>query len=120
MASDLPLFLLWEKLTLDLLDRTALMPKAMRFTFAQRIDNLAIDVLERIAAARFARGPRKSILLAEIDETIARLRIVVRLCHTRRLLSGGAYELIMAQLEEAGKMIGGWRKGADRGETSTD
>ncbi|MSP55963.1 MAG: group II intron reverse transcriptase/maturase, partial [Myxococcales bacterium] len=46
------LLVLWERLVGDLLDRTAKFPKAVRFTFAARIDGIALDFLERIAEAR--------------------------------------------------------------------
>ena len=36
----------WEKTLGDLLDRTAGFPKSVRFTFAARVDGLALDVME--------------------------------------------------------------------------
>ncbi len=109
-TDELPLLLYWERVAQDLLDRTSKMPKAMRFTFAQRIDNHVLDVLEQLAAARYAEPARKRLLLASIDEALARLRILVRLCHGRRLLDGGGYEHVARGLDEAGRMVGGWRQ----------
>jgi len=111
MIADLaPIFILWERTVADLLERTARFPKSLRFTFAQRVDNLAIDVLETLAEAQFARGGRKRELLAQADRLLLRLRVILRLCHTRRLLDGGGYEHLARGLDEVGRMLGGWRR----------
>lgn len=110
---ELPLILHWERSTQDLLDRTGRMPKAVRFTFATRIDNLALDVLEKLTLARFSTGACKALALAEVDSHLARLRILVRLCHARHLIDGGGYELVSRNIDEAGKMVGGWRRSLD-------
>jgi len=104
------IFILWERTVADLLERTARFPKSLRFTFAQRVDNLAIDVLETLAEAQFARGGRKRELLAQADRLLLRLRVILRLCHTRRLLDGGGYEHLARGLDEVGRMLGGWRR----------
>ena len=51
---DLPLFVHWQQVIGDLLDRTQQFPKSVRFTFSTRIDNLALDILERIIEACYA------------------------------------------------------------------
>ena len=45
----------WERSLGDLLDRTASFPKSVRFTFASRIDGLALDILEALVRARWVR-----------------------------------------------------------------
>ncbi|MBM4346386.1 MAG: four helix bundle protein [Deltaproteobacteria bacterium] len=106
----MPLLLQWERTTQDILDRTARLPKAARFTFATRIDNIALDVMEKLTLARFAAKPTRAALLAEVDTALARLRVLFRLCHGRRLVDGGAYEVVARNLDEAGRMVGGWRQ----------
>jgi hypothetical protein len=101
--------LLWEDITGYILDRTAQFPKAVRFTFAARIDGIALDVLERLVEARFASGARKQQALEAADLLLARLRVLVRLSHARKYLSSGAYEHVSVQLDEVGRMVGGWR-----------
>jgi hypothetical protein len=45
VTEEVPILLVhWEALVKDLLARTARFPKVVRFTFATRIDNLALDV----------------------------------------------------------------------------
>ncbi len=110
MADELPLFEHWYKALGDLLDRTAKLPRSVRFTFASRVDNLALDVLEAIVEARFAAAGRKRALLRDADVKLAKLRVLLRLCHDRRLLSHRGYEHVMRNIDEAGRMVGGWRR----------
>lgn len=104
------LLVLWERVVGDLLDRTAKFPKVVRFTFAGRIDGIVLDFLERIAEARWAPAPRKRVLLAEADLLLVRLHVLLRLAHDRRYLDTGGFEHVVRGVDEAGRMLGGWRK----------
>lgn len=108
MLDPAPLFVRWERTTAEVLARTAKFPKATRFTLAQRVDNLAIDVLEALARAQYARGQAKRELLETADDRLLRLRVIVRLCHAHRVLDHGGYEHLARELDEAGRMLGGW------------
>lgn len=111
MPSDaVPLFVQWEQTVGEVLDRTAKFPKSVRFTFTGRIDNLALDVLERIVEAQYTSGQAKRRALEAIDLSLTRLRVLLRLSHERRFLSHRAYEHLMRRVDDAGRMIGGWRK----------
>lgn len=107
------LLVLWERIVGDLLDRTAKFPKSVRFTFAGRIDGLALDFLERIAEARWAPTARKRVLVAEADLLLVRLHVLLRLAHDRRYLDTGGFEHVVRGVDEAGRMLGGWRKHLD-------
>lgn len=107
------LLILWERVVGDLLDRTAKFPKVVRFTFAGRIDGLALDFLERIAEARWAPAPRRRALLGEADLLLVRLHVLLRLAHERRYMDSGGFEHVVRGLDEAGRMLGGWRKHLD-------
>lgn len=106
----LPLFIHWEKTLGDLLDRTLKFPKAVRFTFASRIDAAALDVLEKTAEACYASGERKRVVLAEIDLALVRLRVLLRVCHARAYIDHRGFEHVMRNVDDAGRMVGGWRK----------
>lgn len=100
----------WEATLGDLFDRTQRFPKSARFTFAQRIENLALDVLEALVRARFGDRAATRAALTEVDVLLARLRVLVRLSHARALLDHRGYEQVARNLDEAGRMVGGWRK----------
>ncbi len=103
----------WERTLGDLLDRSAGFPRAARFTFASRVDGLALDILEGLVRARWAERAEKVSLLAKVDADLAVLRTLVRLCFERRLLARAGLEQVMRNLDEAGRMLGGWRRLVD-------
>ena len=114
MTEELPLLVHWEKTLGDLLDRTQKFPKVVRFTFSTRIDNHALDVMELLAEARYAVPRRKVALLAEADALLTRLRVLLRLSHDRRHLDRQGFEHVAKNLDEAGRMLGGWRQQQQR------
>ena len=111
MPPDMPVLqVLWEEVLGEILDRTQRFPKAVRFTFASRVDNVALDLLDLLVRARFAAPGVKVDLLREVDTDLARLRVLLRLSHARRYLDGKGYEFLSRRIDEAGRMAGGWRK----------
>ena len=105
---ELPVFQKWTKFLGWLLDVTQKFPRRTRFTFASRVDNLAIDVLEKITEAAYTKD--KIGLLRQINLNIEKLRVLLRLCNEKRFLSDAAYKHAIYELFEAGKMVGGWIK----------
>jgi hypothetical protein len=105
---ELPLYTSWETTLRDLLARTRKFPKAVRLTFTIRIDNLALDVLERIVEARWSRS--KTATLKDASLQIEKLRVLCRIAHAEALLDHKGYEHVSRNLDEAGRMIGGWIK----------
>ena len=109
MGSEaLPILVQWEKVLGDLLDRTQKFPKAVRFTFSTRIDNLALGVLERLIEARYSRERTGTLRAANLD--LEKLRILLRLCHERQYLDHRGFEHVVRNLDETGRMVGGWLK----------
>ena len=76
---DLPIFVAWMDFLTWLLPTTAKLPKHVRFSFANRIDNLALDVAEDLVEARYSRN--KGSVLARANLRLEKLRILLRLCH---------------------------------------
>ena len=99
---------LWWKFLLWLLPKTGKFPRAVRFTFQQRIDNTALGVLEAILAARYRRN--RLDLLNEVSLGIDKLRVLLRIAHQLGHLDHRGYEFAARQLDEAGRMAGGWIK----------
>lgn len=111
---DEPVLLVhWERTVGEILDRTANFPKTARFTFASRIEGAALDILERLVSARYADVERRAVLLEDADDRLARLRVLVRLSHARRFLDNAALEHLSRMLDDAGRMLGGWRAHVD-------
>ncbi len=94
-------FLAW------LLPVTEKFPHKARFTFANRIDTLALDVVEDIVEARYSRDKRP--ILSRANLRLEKLRVLLRLCHTMGYLPHARYEHAMRTLNDIGRMLGGWR-----------
>ena len=107
---ELPLFLHWQKFVLWLLPRTGRFPRSVRFTLQQRIDNGALQVLEDLLAARYRRD--RSGPLQRVSLGIDTLQVLLRVAHELGHLDHRGYEHAARQLDEAGRMTGGWLKHA--------
>lgn len=105
-AVELPLFVHWEKTLRDILSRTEKFPKRVRFTFSSRIDNLALDVLEKIVEARYAKN--RTAPLTQANLLLEKLRVLLRISHSERHIDNRGFEFAARSIDEAGRMIGGW------------
>ena len=105
---ELPIFQKWTHFLGWLVDVTQKFPRRVRFTFSSRLDNLALDVLEKIIEAAYSKDKIGS--LRQINLNIEKLRVLLRLCNEKQFLSDTAYRHAIYELFEAGKMVGGWIK----------
>lgn len=103
---DLPIFIKWEEFMKWLFPITEKFPKRVRYTFSERIDNLALDIFEDLTEARYAR--KKGEILKRANLRVEKLRLLLRLCRELQYLSYASYEHAMRGLNEVGKMLGGW------------
>jgi len=109
MSDSYPIFVKWIA-TLDwVMDRCEKFPKSARFTLSGRIANISLDVLEGIIEAIYTKD--RQHILDRVNLYIEKLRVLFRIAHGRKYLSVTQYEFISRELEETGKMVGGWRKG---------
>ena len=107
-ASELPVFVRWMEFVQWLLPATEKFPKRLRFTLTNRIDNLALDIVEELVEARYAS--QKHEQLQAVNRKLERLRILLRLAHHFQALPHQQYEFAMRALDEVGRMVGGWIK----------
>ena len=105
---DLPVFTQWVEFLAWLLPTTEKFPQKIRFTFASRIDNLALDVVEDLVEARYTRD--KQAVLQRANLRLEKLRVLLRLCHQLTYLPHAKYEHAMRRINAVGAMLGGWRK----------
>lgn len=104
-------FLIW------LAPTVARFPKTHKFTLGDRIENIALDVLEALIEATYTRERLQHLRRANLG--IEKLRVLLRLATDLRLLDMRRYEFAARALDETGRLIGGWIKtqgAATRGE----
>lgn len=105
---DLTVFIRWKRFMGWFFDATEKFPKRIRPTLTIRMENLVLDVLERIVEAAYTRN--KTAILKQTNLDVEKLRVLAALCHERQYLSNRAYEHAVKELYEIGRMLGGWAK----------
>ncbi len=108
MNENYPIFVHWYKTVDWILSSVERFPKNARFSLASKISNFALDTMELIVQAIYTRHRLR--LLQQINLLLEQQRVLFRIAHDRRYISPRQHEHIANALNEAGCMIGGWRK----------
>ena len=108
--NNYPLYVKWMDTVPWIMERTQRFPKNLRYSLAQKIDNICIDILELIVQAIYSRT--KKDLLIKINNKLDVLRALFQMSFKMKLLTEAQYEYISRELLESGKMVGGWLKSA--------
>ncbi len=107
---DIPIFKKIYDLYKDFYNLRLAVPKQDRYTLWQKCESLLIDVLEGII---FASQQSKSEKLPTLEKTSVKLnflRVCIRLMKDVKAIDGKKYIIIEANLDEIGRMLGGWIK----------
>ena len=108
MRKELPVFVKWMSFVDWLLDVTQKFPKNIRFTMTNRVENFSLDIVEDLVEARYTS--RKASVLRRANLKLEKIRILLRICHEKKYLSKNSYLYAMKEMNEVGRMIGGWEK----------
>jgi len=90
--------------------RTERFPKNLRYSLAQKIDNICLEILELIVQTIYSQSKREP--LQNINLKLDVLRSLIQMAFKMQRLSESQYEYISRELLEIGKMVGGWLKSA--------
>jgi hypothetical protein len=107
----------WEEFTGWLLEHTARWPKSWRFGLVRRIDEHALDVLELLIVSRYEPRERRRCL-HDVNLRLERLRFLLRLAATRRVMPSQGFETAMRHIDEVGRMVHGWRERLSNSESA--
>ena len=91
-----------------LLQHTGKFPKSYSFSLAAKLENAILDFIELATVANMRRD--KLPLLKKADEALARLRLLFRLSYEMRFVNLKSYEFGSKQVNELGRLLGGWIK----------
>jgi hypothetical protein len=83
-------------------------PREQRFLLGDRIQSTALDVLEALIEATYTRDRRPHLAHANLG--LEKLRFFVRIAHEQRHLDARRYEHAARQIDEVGRLVGGWSK----------
>ncbi|MFA4996426.1 MAG: four helix bundle protein [Patescibacteria group bacterium] len=87
------------------------LPKCERYGLGQKVDILFTDLLDILQKATFSPVESKITLLGQSLSTIDSLRFLIQLCWELKLIPPKQFTTLGQEIEEIGRMIGGWRKG---------
>ena len=107
-AGELPVILKLYDLMLWTLNHTARFPRHHRYSLGLRIEATLLDLLDALIEARYVREKLK--LLDRANILLERFRFQMRLARDLKVLASNSFEFQAKQVEEIGRMIGGWRK----------
>ncbi|HOA08417.1 MAG TPA: diversity-generating retroelement protein Avd [Spirochaetota bacterium] len=108
MKDDFPVYIKWRYICSYMLDISGKFPKNVRFNLADRLTNISLDVLEAIIEAIYAKD--KTEILKKANLQIEKIRALLQISNDRKYISISQYGHISGEINEAGKMIGGWIK----------
>jgi hypothetical protein len=107
---DIPIFKKSYDLYKEFYSLRLTVPKQDRYTLWQKCESILIEILEEILFASQQTKLEKLPTLEKASVKLNFLRICIRLMQDIRAISNKKYILIEADLDEIGRMLGGWIK----------
>jgi hypothetical protein len=95
-------FLLWLVPTVEKF------PRSQKFLLGDRIQSIALDVLETLIEATYTRDRRAHLARANLN--LEKLRHFFRVAFELRHLDGRRYEHAARSLDGIGRLVGAWSK----------
>lgn len=87
------------------------MPRTERFGIGLRIDTFFLDLLEFLRKAAYSSIPKKLEILDNALTTTDSIRFFLQISWETKLIPNDQFIAIGKEIEEVGKMVGGWKKG---------
>ena len=92
----------------ELMERVDRYPRSHKLLLGDRTLTTAYDLFDLLLEAKYSRD--KVALLDRANFILERLRFQIRLAHDSRLLNAPALGLLARQMDEVGRLLGGWRR----------
>ena len=84
--------------------------KRDRFTWGERCETMALDLVSLVAKATYAPKIKQRKLLLQAGETVDMLKIYLRLGHDIGIINQQKLITRQTELHSIGNLIGGWIK----------
>jgi len=88
-------------------------PKQNRYTLGSKIDEVFLLAIEYCFLASYASKDTKLIHLERCISRVDLLKLLLQLTWEIRALDTKKYTVLSEQLQEVGRMLGGWKKGLE-------
>jgi hypothetical protein len=83
-------------------------PRAQKFLLGDRIQSIALDVMEGLVEATYTRN--RAPVLRAVNLKLEKLRLLFRLATDLEILDLRRYEHAARSIDEIGRLVGGWLK----------
>ncbi len=107
---DIPIFKKSYNLYKEFYELRLSVPKQDRYTLWQKCENLLIEIIEGILLASQQSKSEKLPALEKTSVKLNFLRVCIRLMKDIKAIDTKKYIVIEANLDEIGRMLGGWIK----------
>jgi hypothetical protein len=107
---DIPIFKKSYDLYKKFHEYHRLIPKKDRFTTYERAENTLLDVMSGIFKAGSEAKSVKVTTLEEVSVQLNLFRVFIRLMKDVKALDNKKYTIIQGEVDEVGRMLGGWIK----------
>lgn len=84
------------------------LPKVHRHSLGQRIDDLFVEIIEAVVTASFLVRQEKIPFVRRAIQKTDALKILLMVLWEAKSLDNKKYIALSVQLDEIGKMLGGW------------
>lgn len=85
-------------------------PKSEKYSLAEKIKNLTLEILELLMEAESAKRDWKAPILEKINRKLGLLKLLLRLTNEIKVIDNKKYLNLTERTQEIGKMLGGWIK----------
>ena len=99
-----------ESLTHQILDMVERLPKKQQFLFGRRLSNLVVDALALQLQAQRANKEMQQELLQTIETIWLKIRVLLRICADRKLISLGQLEQVTEKMMRCAELLEQWKK----------
>ena len=111
---DIPIFQKSYDLYKQLHEYRRLIPKQDRYTVYEKAEQSLLSVISHIFKAGTANKESKYILLQRASTELNLLRVFIRLLKDIKAIYNKKYIVIQSEVDEIGRMLGGWIRSVDK------
>ena len=97
--TELPIFVKWMEFLKWFLPILEKFPKKSRFTITNRVENIALDIVELLTEAKYSREKRP--LPRKINLCLEKIRVLLRVSYETKLISTKSYHFASKKIMES-------------------
>ena len=84
------------------------LPKIHRYTLGLKIDTIYVEIIENLSAASFLKSNEKQAFINTSIRKNDTLKVLMMVLWEAKSIDNKKYIILSKQLDEPGKMLGGW------------